>query len=153
MLLKNVSRSALVLALAVGAVGCASIPRAPKERDAEVKAFKSTPGKANLYVFRDEGMGGAVTMTVLLDGKPVGQTSGHTFVFTQVDPGAHKLISQAENDFELPITAEAGKNVFVWQEVKMGVFKARSNLHLVDDKRGQEGVNACELVAPFTGQQ
>lgn len=150
---KKLARSALVVALAVTAVGCVSIPRAPKERDAEVKAFKATPGKANLYVFRDETFGSPNTMTVLLDGKLVGQTQGHTFLFAQVDPGPHKLVSQAENDFELPFTAAAGKNVFVWQEVKMGVIKARSNLQLVDEARGQQGVNACELVVPLPAPQ
>jgi hypothetical protein len=34
----------------------------------------------------------------------------------------------------------------VWQEVKMGAFAARSALHLVDEKTGEDGVKECKLI-------
>ena len=35
------------------------------------------------------------------------------------------------------VTAEAGKNYFVWQEVKVGFIKARNSLQVVDDQTGR----------------
>jgi hypothetical protein len=67
-------------------------------------------------------------------------------VFAQIEPGPHKIMSKAENDTDLAFTAEAGKNHFVWQKMKMGMWRARATLHLVDDQRGRSGVNACDLV-------
>jgi hypothetical protein len=40
----------------------------------------------------------------------------------------------------------AGKIYYVWQEVKMGMFSARSALHQVDAAKGQKGVEESKLV-------
>ena len=147
---KSGVRSALTVTLVALVAGCAAIPRAPQERDAAVKTFTPTPGKANLYVFRDEAAGAPKPLTVRLDGKLLGNTQGKTFLFAQVDPGQHRLVSEGENDAALAFTAEDGKNVFVWQEVKRGLLRARSSLALVDEARGREGVAACALVLPVS---
>ena len=76
----------------------------------------------------------------------IGDTAAHTYAFRQVTPGKHVLVSKTENDVSLAIDAEAGKNYFVWQEVKMGIWSARSSLHLVDEKTGEDGVNKCKLI-------
>jgi len=131
--------------LAALAAGCATVPMAPPERDLEVKRFEVKPGKANVYVFRDEAIGGAVKMMVMLDGKNIGATASKTYLFAEVDPGPHKLSSHAENDFTLDVAAAAGQSLFVWQEVKMGVLYARTKLHLVDEQRGKAGVAECKL--------
>jgi hypothetical protein len=124
---------------------CASVPMAPPKLDMAAKEFKATPGKTNLYVFRDEGIGGAVRMSVLLDGKLLGDTAAKTFLLTTVEPGAHVLVSKAENDSRLDFTAQPGKNVFVWQEVKMGIMSARSKLQVVDEATAKGRVNSCKL--------
>lgn len=153
MALRTIARSAFLVAVVAGAVGCTTVPRAPKEHDLAAKAFTAPPpGKANLFVFRDESLGGVAKLSVLLDSKLIGDTQGHTFIHTSVEPGPHKLVSKSENDFVLPFTAEPGKNVFVWQEVKMGVWSARSQLHLVDEAQGRQRVAACELVATPAGE-
>lgn len=138
-------RMPLLVVLGALAAGCASVPKAPAELDLAAKEFRTTPGKANLYVFRDEGLGSAVKMPVLLDGRLLGDTAAKTFLLTAVEPGAHTLLSKTENDAVLDFTAEPGKNVYVWQEVKMGVWSARSKLHLVDEASARARVNACEL--------
>ena len=43
------------------------------------------------------------------------------------------------------MVTEAGKTYFVWQEVKMGMFSARSRLGLVEAAKGQAGVKSCGL--------
>lgn len=127
---------------------CASVPRASRDLDSAAKEFKApAQNKAQLYVFRDETFGGNWGMDLLLDGRLIGQTTHHTFILADVEPGPHTLMGRAENDDVLKLDAKAGETMFVWQEVKTGVWKARNQLQRVDEKRGRQGVVACELVA------
>jgi len=119
---------------------------ASAEADAKAKTFAPTPGKANLYIYRNESMGGAVKMTVLMDGQLAGDTAAETFILKTVAPGAHTLISKTENDASLTVNTVAGKNYFIWQEVKMGVMSARSKLQEVDAATGMAAVKECKLV-------
>lgn len=41
---------ATIIAAAVFATGCASVPTANVERDNKAKSFVASPGKANIYV-------------------------------------------------------------------------------------------------------
>ena len=138
----------LAVMLAVLVTGCASVPMGDATRDAELKTFRPKSDKAALYVYRNENFGAAIRMTVLLDGRVLGDTAAKTYLYTEIDPGSHRLVSKAENDSTLDFTAVAGRIYYVWQEVKMGFIAARSNLQLVDDKTGQEGVLESKLVAP-----
>lgn len=126
--------------------GCSAIPMASEEKDAQVKSFVAHPEKANLYIYRNEFIGGAVRMEVEIDGKKVGQTGPKTYFALQVLPGDHTIVSKAENDSTLSVTTEAGKNYFVWQEVKMGILYARNKLQLVDEAAGKAGVAECKLI-------
>lgn len=138
-------RLASLTALALLAGACASVPMAPPEADRLAKEFKPTPGKANLYVFRDESFGGAIKMSVVLDGRLLGDTAKRTYLFTPVEPGKHTLVSKTENDSTLELDAKPGENLFVWQEVKMGVWAARSSLQLVPAANAKPRVEQCSL--------
>lgn len=140
-------RPPALLVLSLLASACASVPMAPPELDLAAKEFRTTPGKANLYVFRDESIGAAVKMTLVLDGRVLGDTASKTFLLAPLDPGPHALVSKTENDARLEFTAEPGKNVYVWQEVKMGVLSARSALHLVDEASARGRIAECKLAA------
>lgn len=135
-------------ALIVLLSGCASVPMANIERDSQAKTFAVRPGLSNIYVYRNESIGAAVKMDVELDGKLVGQTVAKSYFALEVSPGKHTLISKAENDFVLDVIAEAGKNYFVWQEVKMGLLYARNKLQLVDEAIGKAGVAESKLIEP-----
>lgn len=126
--------------------GCASVPMADKTADAQAKTFTATPGKAQIYVYRNESFGAAVKMPVTVDSKAVGSTASKTFILQQVEPGKHVVQSLTENEPSVEIHAEAGKNYYVWQEVKMGALQAGSALHIVPEAEGQKGVNECKLV-------
>ncbi len=139
-------RLTAVLSLALLAA-CASVPKAPPEADRAAKEFKTTPGKTNLYVFRDESLGAAVKMSLALDGAPLGETAAKTFLLKTVAPGKHALLSKAENEDTLEFVGKPGENVFVWQEVKMGFGSARSKLSVVDATSAQPRVEQCELAA------
>ena len=131
---------------------CASVPMASAERDLAAKKFEVPPDEAHLYVYRDETFGAAIKLPVLVDGRHVGDTAPHTFLLVPVVAGPHVVVSKSEVDSELRFTAANGKAYFVWQEVKFGVFAARSELHLMKGKQGRAAVATCSLIEAPPGQ-
>lgn len=127
--------------------GCASVPMAPLDHDAKAKDFSPIPDKASLYIYRNESFGAAIPMTVSVNGKALGQTAAQTYFRLNLTPGKYNVESHAENVSSLPITMEAGKNYFVWQEVKMGMWMARSLLQQTDETTGRAGVIESKLIA------
>jgi len=125
--------------------GCASVPLTSMEEDTKAKSFAApATGKANIYVYRNESYGGAIMLTIALDGKLAGQTSMRTYFLWEVDPGSHEISSLSENTSTLKLNTEAGKTYFIWQEVKMGMWSARSQLQQVDEAAGRKGVSECK---------
>ncbi|OZB58657.1 MAG: hypothetical protein B7X39_16280 [Lysobacterales bacterium 14-68-21] len=135
-----------VLSMALMMSGCASVPMASTSADAQAKAFTPVPDKAVLYIYRNETMGAAIKMPLLVDGVSVGDTAAHTYVRKELSPGQHTITSKTEKDSTLTIDMLAGRIYYVWQEVKMGMFSARSALHQVDAEQGQKGVGESKLI-------
>jgi len=139
--------AAVALTVVLLMTGCASVPMAGKSADAKAKQFvPSQDGTANLYIYRNEIIGSAIKMPVLIDGVEAGDTVAKAYIFKTLPPGSHTIVSKAENDSSLTVDMQAGQNYFVWQEVKMGVLYARSKLHLVAEETGEAGVRECDLV-------
>ncbi len=134
----------LLLALVVLLSGCASVPMASLEDDAQAKRFTAKADKSNIYVYRNENFGSAIAMTVSLDGKVAGQSGPQTYFVWEVAPGSHEIASHTENVSTLKLTTEAGKSYYVWQEVKMGMWMAGSLLQQVDEETGRKGVLECK---------
>jgi len=127
--------------------GCASVPMASLERDNEAKYFIVEPGKSNIYLYRNESFGGAIAMPVSLDGRMAGNTGPNTFFKWIVAPGIHDVVSHTENTARITINAIEGQNHFIWQEVKMGMWTAGSQLHEVSAEEGEKGVSECKLAS------
>ncbi len=134
----------LLLAMVVLVTGCASVPMASLEDDTKGKLFSVKPDKSSIYVYRNENFGGAISMTVSLNGRVAGQSGPQTYFLWEVDPGSHEIASHTENVSTLKLATEAGKAYYVWQEVKMGAFMARSLLQQVDEETGRKGVLECK---------
>nr|WP_232099146.1 DUF2846 domain-containing protein [Aeromonas veronii] len=126
--------------------GCASVPMADATADAQAKQFVAPKDAANLYIYRNETFGAAIKMPLLVDGSAVGDTVAHSYILKQVIPGSHTITSKSENDATLTLSTEAGKNYYVWQEVKMGLLMARSKLSQVSEEEGKQGVMESKLV-------
>lgn len=124
--------------------GCASVPMASMDEDAKAKSFVVQKDKSNIYVYRNESLGSAIPMTVALNGKVAGQSAAQTYFLFEVDPGAHEVSSISENTSTVKLIAVAGKSYYVWQEVKMGMWMARSQLQEVDEQTGRKGVAECK---------
>ncbi|MFS0826348.1 DUF2846 domain-containing protein [Pseudomonas phoenicis] len=130
----------------VGALhGCASVPMGDPVADSEMKRFASVPDMSRIYIYRNETLGAAIKMNVMVDGRVIGATAAHTYLVADVPAGAHTIGSDAENLTMLKIDTQPGKNVYVWQEVKMGFGYARSMLHVVPEAQGKKGVLETKL--------
>lgn len=135
----------ILLALIAGVLaGCASVPMASLEADGTAKQFQVRSGYSNIYLYRSETFGGAVAMTVSLDGKVEGRTGPQTYFFWEVSPGKHEITSHTENTSRIVIDAKEGKNHYVWQEVKMGMWQPGSQLHEMSEAEGRKGVLECK---------
>jgi hypothetical protein len=126
--------------------GCASVPMAAMGEDADAKEFTLLENKASIYIYRNEVLGAAIPMTVLVNGEKLGQTASKTYFKLDVLPGEYEIESISENTSSLKILAEAEHNYFVWQEVKMGMWFARSLLQQVDEEKGRAGVTESKLI-------
>ena len=132
------------LALAVLATGCATVNKATPEADASAKAFRANPAVSQVYIYRNEVLGAALSMPVTVNGKLIGTTGAKTFFKIDLPAGKHTLTSQGEVS-KLDLVTETGKLYFVWQEVKMGGFSGGSKLQLVSEAVGKQGVQECTL--------
>ncbi|WP_247631847.1 hypothetical protein [Aeromonas caviae] len=52
----------------------------------------------------------------------------------------------SENDATLTLSTEAGKNYYVWQEVKMGLLMTLSKLGQVSEREVRKGVMGNKLI-------
>ena len=134
-----------VAALALSLVGCASVNMGDAKQDAALKTFATPKDTAGVYIYRNESMGAAIKMNVELDGRAIGQTVANTYLYKEVTPGKHTFTSKTENDSSIEVDAKPGTLLYIWQEVKMGLFSARSKLQLVDQAVGQKGVQETKL--------
>ena len=144
--MKNVA-AALSAIVVLMLSGCASVPMASLDQDTKAKDFSPVPNKASLYIYRNESFGAAIPMTVSVNGKVLGQTAAQTYFRLNLIPGRYNVESHAESISNLLLTTEAGKNYFVWQEVKMGMWMAGSLLQQVDETNGRVGVMESKLIA------
>jgi hypothetical protein len=136
--------SALLLLLSFMA-GCASVPMEADGLDTQAKTFNVPSDKSSIYVYRNETFGSAIRLTLALDGKVAGQSGPKTFFLFHVPPGHHEVSSISENTSSVDLDTAAGKAYYVWQEVKMGLFEPRTELHKMDDDAGRAGVLECKM--------
>lgn len=128
-------------------VGCASVNKAPEAANAQAKLFQPNPATSQVYVYRNETLGSALSMPVTVNGKLAGNTGPHSYFKFDLPAGSHTLTSQG-TESKLTLTTELGKLYYVWQEVKMGAFSGGSKLQLVPDDVGRKGVAESTLIQP-----
>ncbi len=139
-------KKSIFLATFLLITGCATAPMASLDKDIKAKSFETAPEVSSLYIYRNENFGGAISMDITVNGKPVGQTAAKSYFKFDVTPGDYHVESKAENVSFIDVSLEAGKNYFIWQEVKMGFLYARSKLQLVDEEKGKKGVLESRMI-------
>ena len=124
---------------------------ASKEESTQAKAF-AAPGanNAGLYVYRSGSFGGALKKDIWVDGKCIGESAPNVFFYTEVEGGKpHKIDTESEfSANSLNVALEAGKNYFVRQYMKIGVFVGGAGLEQVSDTQGKADVTKLELAKP-----
>ncbi len=127
--------------------GCASVPMASIEDDLAKKQFSAPPPHlAGLYIYRNSTFGGALKKNILIDGKIIGESAPMTYFYKELEPGTHQLSTESEfSDNALTLSMKGGKNYFVKQYIKMGVFVGGADLIPVDEVDGKNGVLECKL--------
>ncbi|EHY76849.1 DUF2846 domain-containing protein [Stutzerimonas stutzeri] len=127
--------------------GCASVPMESADKDQALKSFSAPPqDQAGLYIFRDSSLGAAVKKTIKIDDEVIGETAAKTYFYRLVSPGPHVLATESEfGDNLLELNAQAGKNHYVRQSIKMGVFVGGAKLTEVSESEGQQGVRNTKL--------
>jgi len=127
--------------------GCATVPMAPAAMDAAKKSFKTPPSnKAGLYVYRNSNFGAALKKDIFLDGVKIGESAPMTYFYRDILPGLHTVSTESEfGNNGLKLNAKGGKNYFIRQYIKMGVFVGGANLALMSEDKGKKGVLQTKL--------
>lgn len=143
----------LTTTLAIVMTGCASVNMATKEQSTKAKEFlPPSAGNAGLYVYRDSFVGKALKKDVWIDGKCIGETAPDVFFFNEVEGGKQHRI-ETESEFSanaLTLMVEAGKNYFVRQFIKIGVFVGGAGLEVISEEQGKAAVSKLEMAAQGT---
>jgi hypothetical protein len=128
--------------------GCASVPMESTDKDRELKAFPAPAAdQAGLYIYRDSFLGKLLKKSLYLDGKLLAETANRTYIYTPLSPGKHTLETESEfGNNALILNAEAGKNHYVRQRLRIGVFVAGASLVEVSDIEGRNAVLASQLL-------
>jgi hypothetical protein len=143
----------LLLLMIAALTGCASVPMATPEADQKAKAFASpSSDMASLYILRDSQLGGALKKMIKIDGQNIGETAPYTYFHVFAKPGKRTLSTQSEfSDNSLDLTLEAGKNHYVRNYMKMGVFIGGANLEVVEEAEAKQAINEnCKLAQPVS---
>lgn len=149
---KIILGSVIVSSMLLG--GCASVPMASEADNTTAKSFPvPESGKAGLYVYRDSFVGKALKKDVYLDGRCLGETADKVFFYQQISPNQpHTLGTESEfSPNNLTLNAAPGKNYFVRQYIKMGVFVGGAGLELVSESEGKRVVSKSDVKLAVPG--
>lgn len=141
----------LISAITLLMTGCAStVNMASLEKSNQAKQFGApSGGNAGLYIYRNSIVGKAQKKDIWVDGKCLGESGADVFFYTEVEGGKqHKIETESEfspNTLELMV--EAGKNYFIRQFIKIGVFVGGADLEQVSDEQGKTDVSKLSLAA------
>lgn len=128
--------------------GCASVDMASKAESEKAKEF-NTPnqGNAGVYIYRDSFVGKALKKDIWIDGKCVGESAPDVFFYAEVEGGkTHKVDTESEfSPNTLEIMFEAGKNYFIRQFIKMGVFVGGAGLEQITEDQGKIDIAKLDM--------
>ena len=128
--------------------GCASVDMASKAESAKAKEFNPpSQGTAGVYIYRDSFVGKALKKDVWIDGKCIGESAPDVFFYTEVDGGKnHKVDTESEfSPNTLELMFETGKNYFIRQFIKIGVFVGGAGLEQIAEEQGKKDVAKLEM--------
>ncbi len=115
-----------------------------------VKEFNNLPeGKAGLYFYRHTAGNFAfgIIKTAYLDYQAIAKLKHHYFIYMDVEPGEHTISVESEfSPNKLKILFEKGKNYFVRQYLKIGIFVNGSNVVLMDEEKAKKALKDDDYI-------
>lgn len=133
--------------------GCASVPMESPEASAQAKKFEApSAGNAGIYVYRAGSFGAALKKNIYIDGKCIGESAPNVF-FYELAKGEKEYKISTESEFspnDLLLKASAGKNYYVRQYIKLGVFVGGAGLELVSDEEAKKAIGGLALAKKGT---
>lgn len=133
--------------------GCATVPMEGKERADAVKAFNQpSEGHSGLYIYRAGTFGGALKKDIWVDGKCIGETAPNVFFYEEVlGDQDHKVSTESEfSPNDLLVRTDVGRNYFIRQYIKFGVFVGGAGLELVSEEEGKKAIQGLEMAIKGT---
>jgi len=132
--------------------GCASLPT-PSAMQEDIKGYQlpklPTEGKAIVYVVRPSLLGGLVRFNVFVDNKEPNSEMGYTrngqYIYFNLLPGDHQILSKAENWAAVNVSANTGDIIFIQQEPSIGLIMARNNIFPIQKYEGKYQVKHLTL--------
>jgi hypothetical protein len=133
--------------------GCASLPR-PEEMKADVVSYHlpklPEEGKAIVYVVNPSSLNcKGCRFDVFIDNQDqkseIGFTIGRQYIYFNLTPGEHKILSKAGNWAEINISAKAGDVIFIQQKPYMGLIDLNNKLLTLEDYEGKYYVKTLTL--------
>lgn len=140
----------LSLIILFALTGCASVKMEDKATTERLKQFaQPTAGNAGLYIYRDSSLGSALKKDIWVDGKCIGESAPKVFFYTEVEGNKeHKIATESEfSPNEISLMVEAGKNYFIRQFIKFGVFVGGAGLEIIPEDKGKSAVQKLELAS------
>ena len=127
--------------------GCATVPMASQEEDAKLKTFqKPADNKTGIYIYRNSFAGQALKKNIYINGEMIGESANKVYFYKEVEPGEQTLSTESEfSENNLTLSTEGGKNYFIEQYIKIGVFVGGAGLQSVTDGEGMKNVKECKL--------
>lgn len=123
--------------------GCASVPMESEDKTNLAKQFNPpSEGKSGMYIYRSGSFGGALKKDVWIDDKCIGESAPDVFFYEEVSANKeHKVSTESEfSPNDLLVMVENGKNYFIRQFIKLGVFVGGADVELVEEEEGKEAV-------------
>lgn len=152
MKLTNLTSLSLLLLVLIGLSGCATLPT-PDEMQSDIQGYNlpklPKSGNAIVYIVRPSSLGGLINFKVYVDEKipeqKKGSTKGGQYIYFELEPGDHQIISQAENKAYVNVTVQAGDIVFIHQEPVPGILFAQNKVFKLHDYEGKYHVKHLKL--------
>lgn len=141
--------SFLLVACSSGLNSSAGGPKANKEQDFQAKQFDiPTDGTSNLYIYRNEALGGFVNMNIRINNQNIAVTGPQTYIFENLPAGSYKIEGiSVGGDSTLYVELLPNTQKFIWQEVKFSALGTTSKLQEVSESEGKSGVLESSLLA------
>ena len=133
--------------------GCSTVPLEPKGISDKTKEFNlPANGDAGLYVYRDSFVGQALKKDVWVDNKCLGETAADVFFYKSIKGDIeHKVSTESEfSPNDLTLKTESGKNYFVRQYIKMGIFVGGAGVEVIEEEEAKKAISKLDMAVPGT---